>query len=245
MRAAWILLFALGCGGSGPNDAACDPSADLDADGLDDCLEDEIGTDKSRADSDQDGVSDGAELDCVSDPLDADEVCYACGWEHNDPGDLDGIGPEIGDTLKGLNMPDQCGETVALHDLAGDYHILFMTTQWCGSCLAEAAELRQRTIDFEAETGLGFSYVITLFQDSMGEAPDADVAVDYAQVVDAKQRIPVLSDMKQGLLDHTPYDGAELPGKCVLSDEMELLDCFTGHGDDADAFQLIRDHAGI
>lgn len=244
MRPIWILLFALGCAGS-TEEPACDAASDLDADGLDDCLEAELGTDKNRADSDGDGVGDGAELDCVSDPLDETEVCYACGWEHNDPGDLAGIGPNEGDTLKNLKMTDQCGETVPMHDLAGDYHILFMTTQWCTACLAEASELRDRTIDFENESGLGFSYIIALFQDAMGEPPDPEVAAEYAEVVDAKKRIPVLSDGNQGVLDHTPYDGNDLPGKCVLSDEMEILDCFVGHGDDAEAFDLIRDHAGI
>jgi hypothetical protein len=32
------------------------------------------------------------------------------------------------------------------------------------------------------------------------------------------------------MLDAVPYDGARLPGKCVLSPEMELLHCAEGHG---------------
>ena len=41
-----------------------------------------------KVDSDGDGFADADEVDCVSDPADANEQCYACGWEHNDPGNI-------------------------------------------------------------------------------------------------------------------------------------------------------------
>ena len=240
-----LLAFVTACS-PGVVEPACDPLLDADADGLDDCTELELGTSKDASDSDGDGFSDYDEVQCVSDPVDSSEVCYACGWEHNDPGDLSSIGKQEGDTLRNLEMIDQCGETVAIHDLAGAYHIAFITTQWCTSCLAEASELRQRTIDFEAEAGMAFSYVIMLFQDIAGDPPDDEVAAEYADVVDARQRIPVLSDTEQAIIDYTPYDGSSLPGKCVLSDRLEMLDCYTGHSDDdAEAFDLIREHAGL
>lgn len=201
---------------------ACDASLDSDGDGLDDCVELALGTAPDNADTDGDGVTDGDEVDCVANPLDAQEVCYACGWPHATPAAVGEIGPAEGDTLANLTMVDQCDEDFELHDLAGAYHILFMTTQWCGSCLAEASELRSRTREFSNESGIPFSYVIVLFQDAIGGAPDRDVAADYADVVDARQRIPVLSDLDQAILDSTPYDGSPLPGKCVLSPDMEL-----------------------
>ncbi len=113
--------------GAAPTEA-CDPAADSDADGLDDCAEvEEHGTDPLSEDSDGDGFTDGAEVDCVSDPVDGEEACYACGWAHNDPGDLVSSGSAVGDTIANLEMLDQCGELVDLWDFAGEYHLLFMT----------------------------------------------------------------------------------------------------------------------
>ena len=56
-----------------------DCSIDSDEDGLTDCVEAALGTDPFVSDSDGDGFSDSDEVDCVSDPLDGQEVCYACG----------------------------------------------------------------------------------------------------------------------------------------------------------------------
>ncbi len=127
-----MLLAALGlASGCAPTgEPACDPSSDLDADGVDDCAEEELGTDPESADTDEDGFADAEELECVSDPLDADEVCYACGWAHNDPGDLESDGAEIGDVIADIDMVDQCGEDLDVWDLHGEYHILFMTAAW-------------------------------------------------------------------------------------------------------------------
>jgi len=118
------LLAMMGCEASG------DCSADSDGDGVDDCTEDELGTDPDLADTDGDGYSDGEEVDCVSDPLDAAEVCYACGWAHNDPGDLQATGSSEGDIVTNIALIDQCMEDVDLWDFAGSYVMLFMTASW-------------------------------------------------------------------------------------------------------------------
>ncbi|MBW2454150.1 MAG: hypothetical protein JRI68_06555 [Deltaproteobacteria bacterium] len=108
-----------------------DPAlADTDGDGLDDGQEVELGTDPTVADTDGDGFDDGSELSCVSNPTDAEEVCYACGWEHNDPQSLVSGGAEVGDVITNLELIDQCGESVDLWDFAGTYHILYMTAAW-------------------------------------------------------------------------------------------------------------------
>jgi hypothetical protein len=104
--------------------------ADTDGDGLDDGTEVTLGTDPTLADSDGDGFSDGAEVDCVSNPTDGSEQCYACGWEHNDPGSLASKGASVGDVIENLELVDQCGEPVDLWDFAGKYHILYMTAAW-------------------------------------------------------------------------------------------------------------------
>ena len=62
----------------------CVSGQDSDSDGLEDCFELDIGTDMTLADSDGDGLTDSEEVDCISDPLNGEEMCYSCGWEHNE-----------------------------------------------------------------------------------------------------------------------------------------------------------------
>jgi len=127
-----LLLSLLACNSGGDSAApGVDCSTDdVDQDGLDGCTEVAIGTDPDLADSDGDGLSDGAEVDCVSDPLDPTQQCYACGWAHDDPGNLVSTGPAEGDVIADLALWDQCGEETSLWDFAREYHILFLTAEW-------------------------------------------------------------------------------------------------------------------
>ncbi|MEJ7728560.1 MAG: hypothetical protein WKG00_05045 [Polyangiaceae bacterium] len=143
--APWIALALAACGGEeaelqggsgtgsgGASGAGGDGGATPNPDG--DCLSDEeeamLGTDPALADSDADGVGDCDEVACVSDPIDGEEVCYACGWRHDDPGDLVATGAAEGDVIANLDLVDQCNEPVKLWDFAREYHILFMTASW-------------------------------------------------------------------------------------------------------------------
>jgi len=138
---AAALLLGAGCGGEiekeGSDDGAaergepsCSDDSDLDGDGVDDCVEELLGTDPESEDSDGDGFTDAEEIDCVSDPLDGDELCYACGWEHNDPGNLESTGSSTGDVMNNFALVDQCGEMVDMWDFYGEYHVLYMTAAW-------------------------------------------------------------------------------------------------------------------
>ena len=127
-----LLSFALSCQSENEKsgDAACSESSDADGDGLNDCEEEERGTDPDNEDSDSDGISDLDELDCVSDPLDPNEQCYACGWAHNDPGDLESTGAGVGDIMANIELIDQCGDMVDIWDFHGEYHVLYLTAAW-------------------------------------------------------------------------------------------------------------------
>ena len=52
---------------------------------------------------------------------------------------------------------------------------------------------------------------------------------------------PVLADFSDRLTSATPWKGQALPGKCVLSPEMELLECFVAV-DNTRAFDAIKAH---
>jgi hypothetical protein len=240
-----ILLF--GCTpvqDAGPDEpAGPDCDADADSDGLDDCEEAELGTDPEAADSDGDGFDDADELECVSDPLDEDEVCYACGWAHGDPGDIESTGSDVGDVSINISGIDQCGESVDLYDLAGQYRLLFMTTVWCGACKVEARELVDRTKSILDAVDVDFSYAIILFQDGAGNAPNPDNGEDYWLDVN-EPPFPVLANEAQDILDATPYDGSVLPGKCVVSPAMEIIECDHGHHPDDWAADAILSHMG-
>lgn len=246
--AALLLLAACGEEPAAPDkggdgDAACDPAADADADGLDDCTEQDLGTDAATADSDGDGISDGDEVDCVSDPLDADEQCYACGWQHNDPGDIASTGAALGDTISNLSLVDQCGDMVDLHDFAGGYTLAFMTAAWCPLCMEEAGALAQTAATLSSETGQPVQGLVMLFQGSSGDTPRDGDAVAYAESIDAGDT-PVLADVDESLLDAVPYDGRELPGVCLISPTMEIVACTTGEGNLPAYADTILDHAG-
>ncbi len=247
MRPLILALLLAACPAPDPSEpdepAGPDCDADGDADGLDDCLEAELGTDPAVADSDGDGFDDGAELDCVSDPLDGDEACYACGWAHGDPGDLASTGSAVGDVVGNIEGVDQCGEAVDLWDLAGSYRLLFMTAVWCGACKAEARELMERTEGIRDAVGVDFSYTILLFEGATGGAPTEGDGAGYWDDV-GEPDFPVLSNVAQDALDVTPYAGTPLPGKCVVSPAMEIVACQHGHGADDWAADAILEHLG-
>lgn len=140
MRLSFAVLAALliGCAeersptkmGDGGSEDGPDPSANPDGDCLTNQEEATLGTDPEAADTDGDGYDDCAERDCVSNPKDAFERCYTCGWKHADPGTLVATGSAEGDVIANLELVDQCNESVRLWDFAGEYHILFMTAAW-------------------------------------------------------------------------------------------------------------------
>ncbi|MFT4627877.1 MAG: hypothetical protein ACI8PZ_006569 [Myxococcota bacterium] len=77
----------------------------------------------------------------------------------------------------------------------------------------------------------------------VGALPKAKDAAEYHDAIGAP-KYGVMADPQAASLDHTPYDGQGLPGKCALSPEMEILGCTTGHQND-DLLDVIRAHAGL
>ena len=131
LAVALPLLLALSCAKTEDGDEfTCSENSDADEDGINECEEKELGTNPNKADTDGDGFSDAEEVERVSDPTDPDEQPYACGWAHNDPGNLESTGSEVGDVMNSVSLVDQCGEMVDLWDFYGEYHVLYMTSGW-------------------------------------------------------------------------------------------------------------------
>ena len=83
---------------------------------------------------------------------------------------------------------------------------------------------------------------MVLFQGISG-GPTATEAEQYAEYIGAEDYI-VGSDVAEEVLDNTPYDGQSLPGKCVLSPDMVMLECESGHGNE-EMFEAIKADAGL
>lgn len=95
--------------------------------------------------------------------------------------------------------------------------------------------------EFAAEhPDIPFSFLVTLFADTLGYVPDGEDALIYWEEI-GDPRIPVLADFDQRVIPATPYDGSALPGKCALTPEMEILTCWMGHGNE-DGLEAIVEH---
>lgn len=73
-----------------------------------------------------------------------------------------------------------------------------------------------------------FSIVVALFEDPMGDRPptDPELAAEYAELVGVDRQFPVTVDLSGQLLQNVPWEES-LPGKCVVSPELEILHCWS------------------
>ena len=108
-------------------DLGTDPEiADTDNDGLSDGDEVNVyGTDPTTADSDGDGYSDGEEVESYTDPLTEADHPYLGGWPI-DACRMDVIptGNDVGDIAENFTLLDQYGEYVRFHDFCN--HTIFL-----------------------------------------------------------------------------------------------------------------------
>jgi hypothetical protein len=98
-----------------------------------------------------------------------------------------------------------------------------------------------------AETGLPFRYAIVLFEDFQYETPDHETSEQFATLTEVFEDFPVLSD-HEGRLSEVVEEWSGIPHvRVVLSPEMAILDVHVSlaEEEDAKAFALIREHAGI
>ena len=107
--------------------------------------------------------------------------------------------------------------------------------------MTEAVSLESEVDAFVDETGIELSPLVVLFQDAYSETPDGEDAIGYHEDIE-EPSFPVTADLEGRVFGTTPYDGSALPGKCVLTPQMEILTCMTGHGLE-DLFDAIEEDA--
>jgi thiol-disulfide isomerase/thioredoxin len=113
-------------------------NSDSDGDGVSDAEEYELGSDPNAEDSDGDGYLDAWEVAEGSDPADSDSVIYKGGWPYN-PNKEEGAGANSFDynkTFPNFELKDQYGDTVSLHDFAGQGKMIIVdvSAEWCPPC---------------------------------------------------------------------------------------------------------------
>ena len=108
----------------------------------------------------------------------------------------------------------------------------------------EAGGLQEKQEAFVAETGLPFSFIFVLSEGASGNPAVAQDVIAYAERIGSPD-FPVLAGGDGGIVDSTPMTQDAHPEICVFTPELEIIECFVGHGGTEDAFDVIRSHAGI
>jgi len=101
--------------------------------------------------------------------------------------------------------------------------------------------LSVRTQAFNTEfPEISFRYLVLLSQNrNFGPMTGADCEL-YAEQIQA-EGIPVFGDDDQTAVDALPWDGQPVR-KCVLLPNRTIAKCITGHGDDQELKDFIKQH---
>ena len=84
---------------------------------------------------------------------------------------------------------------------------------------------------------------MALYADAQGRSPDEVLGANYWRSI-GEPEFPVAGDINELMLPSTPFAGAVAAGKCVLTPEMEIVECRDGHGSEDWAWDAILAHAG-
>ena len=108
----------------------------------------------------------------------------------------------------------------------------------------EAGRLQAKQEEFIAETGLNFRFLFALYAGSSGDTATANDCASYANTIGAED-FPVFADDARRIAQNTPMDQKSHPQICAISDEMVILECFSGHNTYEATLDKIREHAGL
>lgn len=223
------------CGTPDATDTAPDTDVetptDSDSDGITDAEELALGTDPDNADTDGDGFTDGEEVDTGTDPTNRFSWDYASGQFPDFSVDAEGItetGWGTGDIMPNVQLSDQFGNALELHQLHGHVIVLAVNAGWCSPCRT-AAPPNQGVWEEHREDGLLFVHL--LLQNTSEQDPSTGDLMEWATDFDIE--FPVVADSEDslvtGLFNSGLYAGS-IPFFVVLDSDLEIDSAYTGDG---------------
>jgi hypothetical protein len=89
-------------------------------------------------------------------------------------------------------------------------------------------------------------YAVILFQNGAGEEPEDGDGFDYWEDI-GEPNLPVTSNNNQQILEAADYayPGSSMPGRVLLSPQMEIIGKTTGHKSDEWAWDIVREREGL
>lgn len=166
------------CSGDGGTDL------DADGDGLLESEEQALGTDPNVADTDGDGFDDGEEAAAQTDPLEMGSWPQGTGlWpdrtaQASADGLTGGASLSTGQVAPNLQLTDQHGNAVRLHQFYGYVVVISLGAVWCGPC-QQAASSSQQLWDEHREDGVIFLELLLEGQ-AQGSTPTATEIANWA-----------------------------------------------------------------
>jgi peroxiredoxin len=227
---------ALACTAACAIDTSACVAADADMDGLTFEQEQEAGTDPAVADTDGDGFDDGEEVGAQTDPLDFGSWPQNTGaWPDRSAqavadGVTGGSSLSTGNVAPNLQLTDQFGNPVALHQFYGYVVVMAIGAYWCGPCQS-AASSSQELWDEHREDGVIFLEL--LMEDLGGGPPTVNDLQSWAS--DFSLEYPVASGSPQTSVSSYPtfvFIGKDMvvasreegfPGDAAVSAEIDQL----------------------
>ena len=91
---------------------------------------------------------------------------------------------------------------------------------------------------------MGFQFLFALYENVQRQPTTAEDVASYASYI-GDPDFPIVADSNGVLKEATPMTQETHPEVCALSDELEILDCTTGHGGFEDMMDVIRRDAGL
>lgn len=162
--------------------SACEPEIkDFDGDGVQDHIEDELGTDPFVRDSDGDGFDDGVEYDAGTDGT----LCWSvpeglpqCEWQA-EQNLVVGEGWDIGQVIPDPGMTGTDGVKLSLRQFYTTAMVVNVTAAWCGPCMAANPDLEAF---HQAHVDEGFWMIQTLVEGTeQGVNADSQACIDWAE----------------------------------------------------------------
>ena len=218
----WILTTLLaaslslaGCGDS----AEGSPGGEGQPDATSGAEDTEAGAPDTTSGAEEEDVTASPDVETAGDEPDAPAGPPPVQWPVGDCADQPaGTGVEVGDITMDVELLDQHGQMVRLHDFCDKTILLVGSAFWCPGCIDKAP-----TLDaiYQAHKDAGL-LIITLLTETLDNEPCLEEDLK-AWADEYGQNFPVLSDVDGYIHTFTPKAGGKLPMEVLLGPGMEIL----------------------